>query len=164
MCWCSVGVRSGVALSLCQWLGTALAAVLDDVMAHLQPLNDVMAHLQPLDDVMAHLQTSRHFSHGHAIIQPRQARPRSRMLSLRLGSMVIHSQIPMKFIPTLPESNMKMINVKKKIIKKREFHVYYAVFRHVPCLVNKSSFKKSNNFGFLFIVLRHAVLRRPNKL
>ena len=44
-------------------------------------------------------------------------------------------------IPTRPESSRKTVHVKK------EFHVHQAVFRQVPCIVSKNSFKKSNNFG-----------------
>ena len=62
------------------------------------------------------------------------------MLSLHLGGMVIQSLIPTKFTPAQPESNMKSVYIKK------EFHVYHAVFRQVPCLVSKNSFTKSNNF------------------
>ena len=64
------------------------------------------------------------------------AQPQSRMLSLCLGGMIIPSQIPTKFTPTRPESNMKIINMKRK------FHVHHADFRQVPCLVSKNGFKK----------------------
>ena len=56
--------------------------------------------------------------------------------------MVIHSQIPTKIIPTQLKANTNSVNMSK------EFHVNHAVFRQVPCLVSKSSFEKSNNFGF----------------
>ena len=47
------------------------------------------------------------------------------MLSLHLGAMIIPSQISSKFIPPNPESNMKMVNIKK------EFHVQHAFFSAV---------------------------------
>ena len=68
-------------------------------------------------------------------------RPQSRMLSLCLGGMVIQSQIPAKFIPTRPDSNMKGVNIKKGV-------------SHAPCsfqasalLSQQTRFKKSNHFG-----------------
>ena len=48
-------------------------------------------------------------SFSHAMAQPR-----SRMLSLHLGGMIIQSQIPMNFIPTQPELNMKLVYIKKR--------------------------------------------------
>ena len=64
------------------------------------------------------------------------------MLSLRLDGMVIQSQIPTKFTTNQPELNRKSVNIKK------EFHMHHALFRQVPCLISKNSFKMLNNFGF----------------
>ena len=84
-------------------------------------------------------------SFSHAMAQPR-----SRMLSLHLGGMIIQSQIPMNFIPTQPELNMKLVYIKKK-----EFRMHLAVFRQLSCLFSKNSFKKSNSFGFVNPFLTH---------
>ena len=48
------------------------------------------------------------FSHAWARLQ-------FRMLSLCLGGMSIQSQISMKFIPTQPELNMKLVYIKKGV-------------------------------------------------
>ena len=88
-----------------------------------------------------------------------KAQPWPGMLSLRLGGIVVQSQIPTKFVPAQPESNMKRVNIKN------EFHVHHAIFRQAPCSVSKKSFKKLNNFGFFTkIHFWHIFYRRPNKL
>ena len=71
---------------------------------------------------------------SYTIVQLCQGSATGQDASLRLGAMVIHSQIP--------TANTNSVNMSK------EFHVNHAVFRQVPCLVSKSSFEKSNNFGF----------------
>ena len=85
--------------------------------------------------------------------------PQSRMLSWHLG-MVIQSQIPTKFIPIRPESNMKSVNTKM------EFQLHHAVFRQVPCLVSKKTLFLvfSRTILDFFIHFRHAFYQWPNKL
>ena len=54
------------------------------------------------------------------------ARPGFGMFSLRRGGMVIRRQIPTKFIPTQPDSNIKSVNITIK------FFVHYAVSGRCP--------------------------------
>ena len=67
------------------------------------------------------------------------------MLSLRLGDMIIHSQIARKLILTWPESIMKIVNIGK------EFQ-------------QKQILKIEQFFIFRKIHFRRALYRRPNKL
>ena len=64
-----------------------------------------------------------------------RTRTRSRMLRLRLGCKVVQRQSPQKSTPTQPESNTKVVYMKKM------FHLHHAVFRQAPCLVSKTLIK-----------------------
>ena len=64
-----------------------------------------------------------------------RAWPQSRMLSLLLGGMIVHCRSPKKLIPTRPESNVKIVNIKK------EFHMHHAVSGRCYAWSAKTVFK-----------------------
>ena len=69
-----------------------------------------------------------------------RTRTRSRMLSLRLGGKVVQSQNPQKLTPTQPESNTKVVYIKKDVSPaSRSFQVG-------ALLSQQNTYKKSNNY------------------